>query len=175
MKKNEIIELFVRYIILLVLGISNLVLFYIVFTPLTVYPIYWITLLFDPQITKLLPADTIFFAGNYIEIIPACVAGAAYYLLAILNLTTKMDLEKRVKSLLFLFFSFLVINIARIVIFIGLLVTGSKYFDAAHVMVWYFGSTILVVALWFVNVAVYKIKEIPIYSDVRRIIDSFKK
>jgi len=153
-----------RYLILLLLGLS-LSFFYSVFTPLTVWPVYWYLGLLNAG-TRLFEGNVIFFRGEYIEIIGACVAGAAYYLLLILNLGTPMDALKRIKSISFLIGSFLLLNIARIVLFSLLLAGGFGFFDLAHKLTWYFGSTLLVVVLWFVNVWLFDIREIPIYSDV---------
>ncbi|MCA9485415.1 MAG: pacearchaeosortase [Nanoarchaeota archaeon] len=161
--------LILRYFILVVLGVGLYFdLFYLIFTPLTVYPVYWISsLIFENA--HLIGGNLIFFSGVYAEIIPACVAGAAYFLLLILNLTTQMEIKKRLKNVAFLFIAFLIFNMVRIVIFSGLLVSGSQYFDEAHFLVWYLGSTFLVVALWFVSVWLFKIKEIPFYSDFREL------
>ena len=168
MENKEAIGLSSRYLILIVLGLFKLKLFYNVFTPLTVYPVYGVlSILYENA--NLLQANLLFFGGLYAQIIPACIAGAAYYLLLILNLTTPMGVEKRLKSIAFLFFIFLVLNITRILIFSGLLVSGYEYFDLTHKMTWYFGSTVLVVAVWFVNVWLFKIKNIPIYTDMKNI------
>ena len=172
MRKKEVINLLIRYGILILLGLGNLFLFYSVFTFLTVYPVYLLlNLIYGADIIN---GSIIFFNNIYANIIPACVAGSAYYLLFILNLTTPMNLDKRVRSLVFLFFSFLVLNIIRIFVFAILFSSGFAYFDFAHKAVWYFGSTIMVVGLWFFNVKLFKIKEIPIYSDFRNIFKHIK-
>ena len=164
MDNKEAVSLSIRYLILILLGIF-LSLFYFVFMPLTVWPVYWFLSFLDAG-TRMFEGNMIFFKGEYIEIIGACVAGAAYYLLLILNLGTPMNALKRVKSISFLFASFLLLNISRIVLFSVLLAGGFQFFDLAHKLTWYFGSTILVVAIWFVNVWLVNIREIPIYSDV---------
>jgi|SRR3989344_5104841 len=175
MNNKETVNLCARYFILVLLGAFNLGLFYIVFTPLTVYPVVWI-LGFVDSTTKLFEGDVIFFGGEWIEIVEACVAGAAYYFLLILNLTTPMNIKKRAISIGFLFVSFLLVNIIRIVVFANLFVSGKNYFDAAHVLTWYFGSTVLVVVLWFVNVLLFKIWSVPVYSDIKNLFeDALKK
>ena len=172
MNSKQVYGLSIRYLILLVLGVG-ISIFYSVFNFLTVYPVTWILMLFSGG-TRLFEGNLIFFKGFYAEIISACVAGAAYYLLLILNLSTPMKLKTRIKSILFLIFTFLVLNIIRIAIFTILLTTGFEYFDLVHMAVWYFGSTILVVLIWFVNVWLFKIKEIPVYSDVKEIWEEIK-
>lgn len=173
MKNSDIKDLISRYAVLLILGVFNFS-FYLIFTPLTVYPVFWLTSLLDSN-AALLGQNLFFFKGIYFEIIPACVAGAAYYLLLILNLSTSMKLKKRIKSLLFLLIWFLIINIIRIVYFANLAASGSSYFDISHLLFWYLGSTILVAIIWFANVKIFKINNVPIYSDVSAIIHDVKR
>ena len=123
----------------------------------------------------LLPGNVIFFEGLYASIIPACVAGAAYYLLLILNLTTPMDSKTRINSIFFLLGVFFLLNILRIIFFAFLLVKGYQYFSLTHELTWYFGSTILVILIWFTNISIFKIKKIPIYTDVRNILRDMRK
>lgn len=181
MEKKDAYFLAMRYIILILLALPNLFLFYAIATPLTVFPVYYILhKAYDAQL--LIPdglsfwhgdyanlAATIFFKGYYADIIGACVAGAAYYLLLILSLTTPMPPIKRIKSLIFMFGSFLILNIIRIAVFAKLMFQGFKYFDITHILVWYIGSTLLVVIVWFSNVLLFKIKDIPIYTDMKNL------
>jgi exosortase/archaeosortase family protein len=169
MDTREFITLIARYAILLFLAFGNLLIIYFIFTPLTVYSTYAVLELADST-TEVLDSTTIFFKGYYIELVEACVGGSAIYLLLILNLATPMDLTRRWKSLAFVIGTFLYLNVLRILVFVALLVYGYQYFDEAHLATWYFGSTIIVVAIWFVNVWLYKIKKIPVYSDVRDIV-----
>ena len=156
MELKEAFGIVVRYLILLILAINSLYLLYLVFTPLTVYPVYFILNLIYGA--TLLEGNVIFFEGVYAELITACIAGAAYYFLLILNLSTPMRIERRIYSILFILASFLIINIIRIAFFGFLLVSGFEYFDVTHKIVWYTGSTILVLIIWFANVYLFKIK-----------------
>jgi len=171
MKQKEIFSLLARYLILIILAIGNLSLFYLIFTLLTIYPVLEILRLIYGDVSLIFATDTIYFNGVFAQLIPACIAGSAYYLLLILNLTTPMKLGKRLKNILFLFGSFFVINIFRIVIFAILFSEGFRYFDLTHRAIWYFGSTILVVLIWFGNVWLFNIKEMPVYSDIRGILN----
>jgi exosortase/archaeosortase family protein len=162
------IYLFIRYLILIIFGAFNLWIIYTVFTPLTIYPVFGILKFIDSG-TSLLISNVIVFRGVDAQIIPACVAGAAYYLLLILNLTTPLRITKRLGNLAFILITFLALNILRILIFIALAASGSPYFDSAHQLVWNFGSTLMVVALWFLGVYIFKIQSIPIYSDIREL------
>jgi len=174
MNQKETIDLIVRYLILLIIPLGGLFIIYKVFTPLTVYPVY--AVLKSIYSANLLEGNIIFFKEYYAEIVGACVAGAAYYLLLILNLTTPMHLEKRIKSILFLLLSFLVINVLRIIIFGILFAKAYPYFDITHELTWYFGSTLIVIAVWFSNVCIFKIKAIPIYTDLSNLFaDIFAK
>ena len=173
MDSKEVIFIIVRYLILILLGTFNLYLFYFIFTPLTVFPtFFFLEWLYDAVLISVSfknPGAVIFVKGFYASIIPACVAGAAYYFLLILNLTTPMSFRKRVGSILFLLLAFLALNIARIVIFASIISEQFQYFNQAHTLTWYFGSTVLVIIIWFVNVFIFKIKDIPIFTDLRKI------
>ncbi len=170
--KKQVKEIIFRYSILVILALIGLSPFYKILTPLTVYPVFFaLKILYN---AKLILPNIIEFDNFTAEIIPACVAGAAYFLLVALNLTTPMKLNKRLHSLSFLISSLLILNIARIIIFASLVVVGFQYFDLAHKIFWYFGSTILLVVIWFVNVIIFKIPSIPVYTDVRTILKHVK-
>ena len=172
MEVKNVFYLLLRYGILIVLGIPNLYLFYLIFTPATVYPTFWILdYIYD---AVLFPGNTIFFKGYYASIIPACVAGSAYYLLLILNLTTPMGIKKRIGSIFFLFGSFLLLNLLRISIFASLITKGYQYFDIAHTATWYFGSTVMIIIIWFANVLIFRIYTIPVYTDLKNITKDLK-
>ena len=170
LKKTK--TLILRYITLLIIGFPNLFLFYYIFTPLTVYPVLFVLKFFSEAI--LLSQTEIYFNSILLEIIPACVAGSAYYFLLILNLTTPMNSKQRIISLLFMFLTFLLINILRIVSFSLLYVNGFSFFDLTHKITWYFGSTILLIIVWFANVKLLKITSIPIKTDFQYLYKNIK-
>ena len=177
MKKKEnksFLDILIRYFILLVAALPDFGIFYFVFTPLTIYAVYFIlSMFFNVSLMK----DVILISGRFpIQIIGACVAGSAYYLLLILNLSTPgIKFVKRMKMISFSFLVFLVFNILRIVLLSSIFVNGSPAFDIVHLASWYFGSVILVVLIWFAEVKFFKIKEIPFYSDVKKMFGQFKK
>lgn len=173
MKKFNPGFIFLRYAILILIALPNLILFDLIFTPLTVYPVYFILSLFYK--TSLFGLNLLVVNGLVISLIPACIALSAYYFLAVLNLTTPMPIKTRFKSLGFLFGVFLLLNILRIAIFSALAVSDSAYFSTLHELVWYIGSTIFVVLLWFAQVYIFKIKSIPAYSDFLSILKETKK
>lgn len=169
MKKEKInfYDILIRYIILIIIAIPNLFIFYFIFTPLTLYPVYWILSLFY---ATFLDGTTIFIKSLPIELVDACIAGAAYYLLLILNLSVpEIKFSKRLKMILFAFVSLLVLNIIRIVLLSFMYISGSQFFDFTHKLFWYAISIIFVVAIWFYEVKIFKIKNIPVYTDLKNL------
>lgn len=183
MNNKSLFSLFIRYITLVLIALPNLFLFYFIFTPLTYFPALWFLKTFYLENLLWYDVEGSFFVVKtlagltyYPTIIPACVAGAAYYLLTILNLTTPMKTSTRIKSLIFILGAFLVFNTARITYFITLIIKDNfNFFDIAHSATWYFGSTIFVIILWFANVLIFKIKTIPVYTDLRNLLRVTKK
>jgi len=165
MDNKDAFYLVVRYVICLLLGLNSLYIIYKVFTPLTLYTVLFILKAIYSSANLFL--NNISFSSSSISITQACIAGAAYYLLIILNLTTPITIKKRVKSLAFLILLFLIINICRIIIFAVLFDKGFRYFDLSHTIAWHIGSTIVIIALWFISIRLFDIKEIPIYSDIK--------
>ena len=198
MKESPIKSLILRYSLLLLFGLGNLFIIYFIVSPLTIYPVFGaLQSLYGAQLLQNSPTTvcdiatnyfplkvvqniaciktTIFFKGYYANIIPACVAGSAYYLLLILSLTTPMNKRMRLKSLVFLIGSFLILNTLRIIIFAIIFShKGFEIFDVAHAATWYFGSTVLVVLLWFSAVLIFKIKNIPVYTDFKMLLKRAK-
>ena len=74
--------------------------------------------------------------------------------------------------LLFSFALLLILNIMRI--FTLSLILGSSSFGLIHKIFWYLGATIFVVLIWFLEVKIFKIKEIPFYSDFKFLIKKIK-
>jgi exosortase/archaeosortase family protein len=175
MKKNVsyILDIVIRYSILLVTGIFSSIIFYSIFYLLTIYPLYFIfKIFFDVSIFS----NTIFVRNFPVEIIEACVASSAYYLLFILNLSIpNIKISKRIKMLAFSFGLFLIINLLRIFLLSLLLISGNSLFDLTHKLFWYAGSTIFLVGIWFLSVKLFKIREIPFYSDMKYLFKLSKK
>jgi len=164
MKKEnkKLLSLILRYLFLLIIAIPNLWLLYTIFTPLTIYPVYYLlNLFFDVS----LKGNLLIVSGIKIRIIEACVAGSAYYLLSILNFSIP-DIKKRVYVLAFSFLSFLAINILRIILFAIILLYYPSLFFLTHMLFWYILSTLLVVLLWFFTIWLFKIRDIPFYTDL---------
>jgi exosortase/archaeosortase len=113
-ENKKISSIVLRYLLLLVIAIPNLYLFYLIFTPLTIYPVYFLLGLLYPVF---LSGSLLTVNGFQIQIIDACIAGSAYFLLVLLNFSFSMPIKKRISSLIFSLFSFLFLNILRIFIF----------------------------------------------------------
>jgi exosortase/archaeosortase family protein len=166
MKKGakDALDIVWRYVLLVIIGIFNAPIFYFIFTPLTLFPVYFfLKFFFDTSLVS----NVIFVNSSPIELIGPCIAGSAYYLLLMLNLSTReMAFGKRIKFLLFSFFSLLLINILRIFALSAIFVSGTSFFDITHKLFWYAGSTVFVVAIWFLSVKLFRVKQVPFYSDV---------
>ena len=170
------LRILIRYLIIVLIAIPNLFVFYFIFTPATIYPVFGLFKIFFKEI--LLVGNTFQISNEFfIEIIPACIAGSAYYLLFILNLSIPgIKIKKRIKMVLFSFAFLLILNILRILILSLMFVYSSEsLFDITHKLFWYLGTTIFVVLIWFIEVKAFKIKEIPAYSDIVSLIKQSKK
>ncbi|MEA2112354.1 MAG: pacearchaeosortase [Patescibacteria group bacterium] len=164
-QSRRILDLFIRYFLLLLAGMGNIYIFYKILTPITIQSVGAIVSLFTRTITA---GNLILIKGAIIEIVPACVAGAAFYLMFILIFSTaEVKLKKRLLSLVTAIVILFSLNILRIVFLI--LIVDKTYFPTTHWILWHFTSTIFVVAIWFFIVKIYKIESIPFYSDIKYI------
>lgn len=170
---KQFLDILIRYVTLILVALPNLWIFYFIFTPLTVYPLYFLfNLFFDASLV----GNVINIGAYPIELIGACIAGSAYYLLLILNLSTpKITVQKRLKLIFLSFAFFLIINILRIFLLTLMSLSGSSWFDITHKLFWYLGSIVFVIGIWFVEVKLFKIKEIPFYSDMKFLFKTLKK
>jgi len=157
---------------MLAIALPNLFLFYFLFTPLTVYPSFFLINLVIPAS---LIGNQIITSYGTIELIDACIAGAAYYILFLLNLSLPMRAKKRALGITFSFLVFLAVNIIRIFLFSLLFFGGFAYFSTVHLWVWYGASTLLVVAIWIAETRIFKIQEIPVYTDMQELIRKIRK
>ena len=173
--KSLIKSITLRYLLIIFTALIGFQLFSFIFTPLTKYPVYWITSLFYD--VALMGKDIILVNNAIpVELIPACIAGSAYSLLLILNLSVpKIEIKKRLNMIGTSFLSLLVLNILRIFLLTLIFIGGYSFFDATHKIFWYGISTIFVVGIWFAQVKLYKVKEIPFYSDIKFLYNKFIK
>lgn len=162
--------IFIRYLILLSLMFS-LPLIYFIFSPLTIYSSGF---LLDLVLHNVSINGNIITLNlqTFIQIIPACIAGSAYLLLLILNLTIPMRAKQRLYTLLFSFALLLILNIFRIFILSLLYYNDFVFFDFTHKLLWYVLSIVFVVLIWLLTLKIYSIKKIPVYSDLRSLVKS---
>ncbi len=162
-------NLILRVLILIILPIK---LFYLTFKPLTIYPVY----LFFKVInySPIIKNDLLTIKGIEVVFVSSCIAASAYYLLLILIMLTKdINLKTRLKMFLIGSLSILIANIIRIIILIFILINyGLNWFETFHLFLWKFVATIYVIAVWLLLTHYYKINSIPIYSDLKHLIDN---
>ena len=164
MKKVGVSFIFLRYLSLILLGpiIFSSNLFYSLFLKLTIYPISWLLSLYS---TSLVAFDIIVIQGSRIEIIAACVAVSAYFLLIAINLLTPMKPLKRLGSLVLSCLLLLLFNILRIFLLTLLYLHNYDHLNLVHKTLWYTLNLLIVVLIWFFMVWAFKIKNVPIFSD----------
>ena len=160
--KIGIKDIVLRYSLIMLLGFF-ISIFYFIFKPLTVYSVYFILKLFY---TVTLSNNTLIVNNTEIEIINACIAGSAYYLLFLLNFSTR---NIKFKKRIFVFFidsaALFLINILRIIILSVLLIKESFLFESIHLIFWYLLSILIVFLIWIFTAKILKIKSVPIISD----------
>jgi exosortase/archaeosortase family protein len=164
-QSNGFFDILVRYSILIAFSLLGLGIFYKIFTSLTIYPVYFVLKQF---FNASLMGNFIFVNQLPIEIIGPCVAGSAYLLLLILNLSTPgIKFSKRIGITAFSFGILLLVNILRIIILSLMFVSGNSFFNMAHLLFWYAGSVLFVVGIWFLSVKIFKVNKVPFYSDMK--------
>jgi exosortase/archaeosortase family protein len=177
MAKKEnvwILDIVVRYAIA-ALSFLIVPVFYIVFKSLTIGLTWWImSIFYSVQIF----GNSLFFPGfnASVEIITACIAGSAYFLLFLLNLLTRdIKILKRIYLLLFSFVCLFLVNVVRLIIVIPMFLNNSALFDITHKVFWFALSVIFVALIWILSAKVFRISKIPVYSDVAFVLSKIKK
>ena len=175
MKNKKFVSILSRYLILLVISLPGVDLFYYAFLPLTKYPVFWGLKLFY---TPVMLNNSIFVNSKIVEVVGACIGGAAYFLLLVLILSVPLaNFKKRLMVIVVAFGLFFTVNVLRIYFLSIMYFQGSSMFDVTHKVFWYFGSTVFVVLIWFLCVYFFRINGIPFYDDLKFIYDrsSLKK
>ncbi len=166
-------SLITRYLLALFLMIFGLNIIYFIISPLTFKLSYYSLFYYSPILSS---ENSFIIENNKLNFIPACTAASAYLLLALLVLTTELKLKKSIKTFLLGSLLILIANIIRIdILIITLIEYGSKAFETVHLFFWKILSTIYVVLLWIFLTKYFKIKEIPIYTDFKNILNIYKK
>jgi len=91
------------------------------------------------------------------------------------TINQQMSFSKRIGSVLFSFAFLLLANIARIVLMSELFMRNLFYYDALHMLTWYALSILIVLGIWFLAVWIFRINQIPVYTDFKTLIMSYKK
>lgn len=147
---------------MILFGIFNLKIFYIIFGPLTVRGTY---LILSLSSNVVLAGRKIIFGTNVFEIVNSCVIGSAYYLLFVLFMSFQdIKLLKRVLIILLSFCILYISNILRIVILISII--EKSFFGFAHWVFWNFISTVFVVGIFFFLIWFFHLREIPFQRDI---------
>jgi exosortase/archaeosortase family protein len=115
--------------------------------------------------------------NTLLRFIPSCIGASAYcFLLAIILLTKDIKLKTRINLFLFGSLLILILNILRIEVLIYILMKyGSDLFRTARESFWLFISGVYVAAVWLFLAWKFKIKTIPVYSDLRYIFKKLKR
>lgn len=155
----------IRVILAIMLAL-NIKIFYTIFSPLTLTLTKLILLPYKPQF-----AGTIIFIKEHVlEFIPSCTAASAYLLFALLTLLTDMKLKKAVRTFITGALIILAFNTIRIFALITILIyAGANYFETLHLFFWKIMATLFVAATWIALTKIYKIKAIPIYTDIQKL------
>ena len=158
-------SIFLRYSLAFIVALLSSYLLFVLL-PVTLYSTYYLLQIFiEPYLVN----STIIINEVSFTIIPACTALLAYILLLELilltrNLSFKLSIKIFLQGALLIFF----MNLLRILLLIFIyLYFGKNYFDTIHLVFWHFISTIFVAFVWIFLVEKYKIKSIPIYSDIK--------
>ena len=115
-------------------------------------------------------------SSNYIRFSEACAAVSAYFLLLLLIVLTKdIKLKTRIKIFLLGSVIILSVNLVRIVVLIAVLETqGFDAFQQTHDILWIIFGSLLVALTWIFLINHYKVKSIPIYSDLKYLLEQIK-
>ncbi len=172
-QSKKLIGLFIRYFFVLILGAGNLYIFYSILTPLTVFLVSEAVSLF----TEVSVSGISIYLENFtVELIGACVAGSAFFLMFILIFSTAdIKPKKRFYALVTASALLFLLNFFRIVFLIFIYSPESVYFDAVHWILWHLVSVFFVVGVWFLVVKLYKIESVPVYSDIKYLLSFSKK
>ncbi len=166
-------RLFLRLAIAIFFMMLGLKIIYFFISPITFYLSYLSLFYYSPAMAS---TASFIIENHKLNFIPACTAASAYLLLILLTTTVDIDLKKALKVLGLGFFLILTANIIRIdILIIALIESGSGLFETLHLFFWQILSTLYVVALWIFLTKKFKIKDIPVYSDFKRVLEIYKK
>lgn len=166
-------KLTVRIVLALLVAILNTKLIYLIFSKLTFYLTYLSLFFYKPMIFE----SNLLVNNESLKFVPACTAGSAYVLLILLILLTKdIGFKKRIYMFLLGSFLILVANVMRLDLLIIIFISYSKdLFSSLHMFFWKVLSSIYVALVWIFLVYRFKVKDIPVYSDILYLTKSLKR
>lgn len=148
-------------------------LIYPIISPITFYFSYYSVSFLSP---KLINSTSFAIENITLIFIPACAAASAYILLIILIATVDIKLKKMLNVLIAGSLLILIANIIRIdILIIALVKYSSNLFNTLHLFFWKILSTIYVVLLWIFLTKKFKIKDIPVYTDFKKVLEIYKR
>jgi hypothetical protein len=157
-------NMFARYILLITLGLGNLSFWYFWLTPLTVQTLATLLRWTGQEVSTAL--IFIQLPNSTIALVPACIAGSAFYLMTILVLATPFSsIRKQILVLITLLASLFALNLIRLFFLVSII--DKPLFGPLHWFLWNILSIILVVLLWMGATRGFHINEIPGYSDAK--------
>lgn len=160
-------NLITRTILAVLIAIFGFKIIYAIISPITFYLSSYSLFFYKPTIIQ----NTLIIKDNLLTFVPACAAASAYVLLALLTVLTDIKYKKMLKIFLIGALIILIANIIRIdILVIALIESGSDLFNKLHLLFWKILSTIFVVVLWIFLTKIYKIKSIPVYTDIKKLL-----
>jgi exosortase/archaeosortase family protein len=139
---------------------------YLILSKVTIWVSYGLLFLYLPII---LVDNSVIVNSVTFEFIEACIAVSAYLIFVSLALLTRnLSSKRRVKIIGIGLLSIFIVNILRIQILINVyFVFGKNYFDSIHLLFWHILSSVFVFLLWVYLTKRYKVKSIPVYTDLK--------
>jgi len=108
--------------------------------------------------------------------VPACTAASAYLLLAFLILLTK-DIKPIDRLQMFVYggLALLAFNIIRIEVLLWFFFRQNAMFETVHLFIWKFMATAFVALLWVALAKIYRVKSVPVYSDIAYLVKEIRR
>ncbi|MBS3108771.1 pacearchaeosortase [Candidatus Woesearchaeota archaeon] len=166
-------KLIARIAIALAIVLLPIDIFYI----LLLKPTLYVSSIFLSSYKPIITNDAIIINNIVLKFISACIATLAYVLLLLLILLTK-DLGFKNGVKLFLTGSIIIFiaNIIRVDFLIyAYFEYGSNLFSKLHLFIWQFLSGIFVAFVWVFLSYIYKIRNIPVYDDIKELYNRSRK
>lgn len=169
---KKLISLFFRYFLLVLVGFNlGIISFFI--EPFTTHLLNsLLQIFFDFSFEN----SSIVFGSYELFLIESCFAISAFYLFLVLLLSTpNINLRRRFVFFLSGTLVLALLNAFRIFFLIFILINYASLFSFTHFLFWNLISTILVVGIWFAEVKIFKIRDIPFYTDLKYIYELKKR